>query len=294
MIVKDLLAFLKQNQIKFTFVGNSETSICGFSSLSNYKSGSVTWIGRKNSIPDEIKEEYISLAVVQEGVDVSVCNAIITKESKRTFFEIVEFINGNNGTYEENGKGNIIGNEVVLGEGVIIGSNCTIVGTIEIEKGTIIHDNVTIVGSVKIGENCVIQSGVRIGEDGFGYFEDYNGENRMIKHYGRVVIGNNVFVGANTAIARGTIDDTIIGDGTKIDTLCHIAHNVMLGKRNSLITGTKIYGSVKTGDNCYFATSIVKDHVVVGDNVIVGMGSVVLDDVPGNSTVIGCPARRLR
>ena len=77
----------------------------------------------------------------------------------------------------------------------------------------------SIVNKVSIGSNCVIQSGVVIGHDGFSYSEDPERNKRMIKHHGGVVIGNDVFVGSNTAIARGTIDDTVIGDGTKIDTL---------------------------------------------------------------------------
>ena len=113
----------------------------------------------------------------------------------------------------------------------------------------------------------------------------------MVRHFGGVSIGDEVMIGANTCIARGTIDDTSIGNGSKIDTLCHIAHNVTIGKNVTLIAGSIIYGSVTLGDNSYIATGIVKNQHKIEKNAFVGMGSVVVKDVPDGATVYGVPAR---
>ena len=113
----------------------------------------------------------------------------------------------------------------------------------------------------------------------------------MIKHYGGVKIGNNVHIGSQTHVARGTIDDTVIEDGTKIDTLTHIAHNCRIGKNSAIIAGSLLYGSVELGENSYIASGIVRNQIKVGNNSFVGIGSVVLKDVENDITVIGIPAK---
>ncbi len=145
---------------------------------------------------------------------------------------------------------------------------------------------------MKIGRNCIIKSGAVIGEIGFGYSVNESGENFRIPHFGSVVIGDNVEIGgANTTIERGgTIEDTIIEKGVKIDDLCQISHNAHIGENTKIITNTSIYGSVKVGKNCYISTSIIRNQLTIGDNVVVGMGSVVLKDVGDNLIAYGNPA----
>ena len=110
-------------------------------------------------------------------------------------------------------------------------------------------------------------------------------------HFGSVVIGDNVDIGANTTIERGTIDDTVIENGVKIDDLCQISHNVHIGENTNIITNTSIYGSVNIGKNCYIATSIIRNQLKIGDNVTIGMGSVVVKDIQDGSLVFGNPAK---
>ncbi len=132
---------------------------------------------------------------------------------------------------------------------------------------------------------CKIQ-----GKDGFSYSEDDNHE-KMIKHYGSVKIEDNVNIGSNCYIARGTIDETIIRKGSKINNLCHIAHNVEIGENSTLIAGSIIYGSAKLGKNNYVATGIVRNQCKLVDNVTVGMGAVVVKDIEENKTVKGIPVK---
>lgn len=283
---------LEANGIGFKYIGDRNVTVKGFSAVNNYKNDTITWIARK-----EIAQEHqpdALLTIVQEGLDVSSKNMLICDNSKKAFFTIIETFFNEDVVIPDVGNGTYIGDNVKLGENVKIGHNCTIDGNVEIGNNTIIHHNVTIINKVKIGKNCEIQSGVRIGHDGFAYSEDKGGIKAMIKHQGGVEIHNDVFIGSNTEVARGTIDDTVINEGCKIDALSHIAHNVKLGKNNGVIAGCTIYGSVRTGDNCYIATSVIRDQAVLGNNVFVGMNSTVTKNVPDNSVVVGSPAKVIR
>jgi UDP-3-O-[3-hydroxymyristoyl] glucosamine N-acyltransferase len=136
--------------------------------------------------------------------------------------------------------------------------------------------------SVTIGQNC------SIGSDGFGYAREEDGTLVKMPHRGGVVIEENVTIHNNVCIDRGVIGDTVIGAGTKIDNLVHIAHGVKIGKNCLIVAGTVIGGSSEVGDNCFLGINCsIKNKVKIGNNVTVGMGAIVLADVPDNTTVIG-------
>lgn len=135
----------------------------------------------------------------------------------------------------------------------------------------------------------------QIGRRGFGYVPDENGDLFEIKHFGRVVIGNEVVVREYVTIDRGTIGDTIIGDGCKIDHHCHIAHNCKIGKNNSFANACSIEGSVEIGDNNTFGSNVtVLRKVKIGSGCTIGSGAVVTKDVPDGEVWVGNPARKLR
>ena len=290
--IKEILVHLDNINEKYTFVGDENQIIEGYSSLGNYKENSITWIKKRDNIPPNFDIKGIKLAIIQENENVEAENSIICNNSKRCFFSILDnlFVK-NNETVNPIGKGTYISSNVKLGKNVVIGHNCTIDGDITIGDNTRIYNNVSIINSVYIGENCDIESSVTIGHDGFAFTENENHEKSMIKHYGGVKIGNNVHIGSQTHVARGTIDDTVIEDGTKIDTLTHIAHNCRIGKNSTIIAGSLLYGSVDLGENSYIASGIVRNQIKVGNNSFVGIGSVVLKDVENDITVIGIPAK---
>lgn len=292
--IKNILGFLDEKNRIYEFEGNKQDKIIGFSSISNYKPNTISWIKNEDKLT-EIKNAFkpgIKLLIVPniniENIDVD--NYIKVDNPKEIFFDIL----GNfYGEVEQLGigKNNIISPLANIGNSVYIGNNCTIGDYVEIGKGTKIYNNVVLSKGVKIGKNCTIKSGAVIGEIGFGYSVNENGESIRVPHFGSVIIGNNVDIGANTTIEGGTIDDTIIADGVKIDDLCQISHNVYIGENTNIITNTSIYGSVKVGKNCYISTSIIRNQLTIGDNAIIGMGSVVVKDVEDNTTVYGNPAR---
>ncbi len=149
-----------------------------------------------------------------------------------------------------------------------------------------------VISNAKIGKNVIIGAGTVIGGEGFGYMPDENGELIQFPHIGGVIIEDDVEIGANVCIDRGALGDTIIGRGTKIDNLVHIAHNVKIGKNCQIICQVGIGGSVEIGDNCFIGIgAVIRNQKSIGKNVVIGMGAVVVKDVPNNSTVIGNPAR---
>jgi UDP-3-O-[3-hydroxymyristoyl] glucosamine N-acyltransferase len=150
-----------------------------------------------------------------------------------------------------------LGTDCFIGDFVKIGDNC-IIG-----DNTTIGDGVRIVQNCSIGDNCVIQPGVIIGADGFAFERHESGKLEKFPHIRGVRIGNNVEICANSSIARGSLSDTVIGDGTKLDALVHVAHNVMIGRNCELTAGTVIGGSTKVGDLCWTGlNSTLKEEIM--------------------------------
>ncbi len=192
------------------------------------------------------------------------------------------------------GKNCYIGHNTVIEDDVVIGDNCIIEHNVVISHGCKIGNNCRIANNACIayclmGNDCYIYTGARIGHDGFG-FSVINGRHKRIAQIGRVIIGNDVEVGANSCIDRGALDDTIIGDGTRIDNLVQVAHNVVIGKGCILVAQTGIAGSCKFGDYvvCGGQTGFA-DHLTIGSGVQVGAQSGVMRDIEPGSIVMGTP-----
>lgn len=148
---------------------------------------------------------------------------------------------------------------------------------------------------VELGKNVKIKQGAVLGADGFGYERNEKKELEKFPHYGKVIIGDNVDIGANTCIDRGNTSDTIIGNGTKIDNLVHVGHNAKIGKNCLIAAHVIIGGSAQIDDNCnIWLNSVIGDHVKIGENCIIGACSFVNKDIPANSIAYGVPAKVIR
>lgn len=201
-----------------------------------------------------------------------------------------------------------LGKRVSVGDFVTIGKNC------EIGDCTRIADNVTIGAGTKIGSYCIIYPGVHIfpgmvigdrvilhagciiGDDGFGNAPQPDGSWRKIEHVGNVIIGNDVEIGSNTTIDKAPMESTIIEDGVRIDNLCQIAHNVVVGKNTAMAAQTGIAGSTKIGQGCILAGQVgIVGHINIADKTTVGAKTGVIGHVrkPGQ-TVFGTPAIPLK
>lgn len=184
-----------------------------------------------------------------------------------------------------------IGHDVEIGENTIIYPSVTICEGAKIGKNCTVYPNVTIREFCEIGDSVIIQPGTVIGSDGFGFVK-VDGKNLKLEQIGRVIIKDDVEIGANCAIDRGAIGDTVIGTGTKLDNLVHIAHNDIIGENCLIIAQVGISGSVMVGDNVTIAGQTgVAGHLKIGDNVIIGAKSGVTSDIPKGSIVSGFPVR---
>ena len=204
------------------------------------------------------------------------------KKPNKLKFPGVKF--GNNVLVGKNvkiGKSSVVGSNTIIEQNVLIGKNCTIGSQIMIKN-------------VVMGNNVVIQDGAKIGLKGFGFIP-LKEKNLRIPHIGKVILEDDVEVGASCTIDRGSIDDTIIGKNTFLDNQVHMAHNVKIGE-NCMIAGQVGFaGSTILGNNVSIGGQAgVSGHLKIGNNVKIGGGSGVVKDIPDNTIVMGYPAVPLK
>lgn len=194
-----------------------------------------------------------------------------------------------------------IAHGVVLGEGVVIGENCyigansVVEDNVHIGDGTTIHPLVYIGHSCVVGKNCEVLPNTCIGSEGYGYAHDEKWNHYRIPHSGRVVLEDDVHVGANCSIDRGTIGDSLIGRGTKIDNQVHLAHNSVIGKNGLITAQFGMAGSSKIGNN--FVTggkTSVTGHITITDNVQLGGHSAVTKSITESGQYSGYPLQKMQ
>jgi UDP-3-O-[3-hydroxymyristoyl] glucosamine N-acyltransferase len=195
------------------------------------------------------------------------------------------------------GEGVSLGPGVVIGDGARLGSRTRLDAHVVVGAGVAIGDEchvypaATLYAGTQLGDRVRIHAGVRLGSDGFGYvFQD--GVHAKIPHVGRCIIESDVEIGANTTIDRGSIDDTVIGAGTKIDNLVHVAHNVRVGRLCLIMAQVGIAGSVRIEDGCILAGQAgLAGHVTIGKGARLAAQAGVFGSVPAGETWSGYPAR---
>ncbi len=190
-----------------------------------------------------------------------------------------------------------IGEFAYIGEHAVIGDNAKIYPQTYVGDNTQIGSKTTLFAGVKIyannivGNNCILHSGAVVGADGFGFAPQPDGSFEKIAQIGNVIIEDNVEIGANTCIDRATLGATIIHKGVKIDNLCQIAHNVVVGQNTAMASQSGVAGSSKVGSNCIFAGQVgVVGHIEVGDRVTVAAQSGVTKSVKSDNIILGSPA----
>ena len=185
----------------------------------------------------------------------------------------------------------VIGDNVTIGDNTIIYPHTYIGNDVKVESDTLLHSNVTIGHDCLVGNRVVVHSGAVIGSDGFG-FVTVDGRHQKVPQVGNVVIEDDVEIGANTTIDRATTGSTIVKQGTKIDNLVHLAHNVVIGENCFLVAQTGIAGSAKVGNYVTFAgQSGSAGHLTIGDHCVFAARAAAISDVPSGSFYAGFPAR---
>ncbi len=230
-----------------------------------------------------VKDPYVSMAKIlgiyypEKRDDVTVSeNAFIADGA-----EITGDVTVYPGVYI--GDGARIGSGVILYPGVFVGNN-VIIG-----ENSILYPNVTVYRKCIIGKRVILHAGVVVGSDGFG-FANPGVENLKVPQVGFVQIDDDVEIGANTTIDRGTLEKTWIKKGVKIDNLVQIAHNVVIGENSVIVAQVGISGSTRLGKSVILGGQVgLVGHLDIGDNVMVGAQSGVPEDIPSNQVVSGSP-----
>ncbi len=262
-------------------VRGDDTLIETVSALEDAGCGTLTFSKSGDGIPAG------SVCVAQEDV-VTKQTVIISASPRLDFIRALDWLDRNVGfaMYESKPQIHptaIIGDNVVIESGCVVGENVVIEHNVVIQKGT------------TIGARSRIRSNASIGGDGFGFERLADGSPIRFVHLGGVRIGCDVEIGANTCVARGTLGDTIIEDGVKIDNLVHIAHNVHVKRGAFVIACAEVSGGVVIGENTWVGPNAsVIQKLTLGDGSLVGIGAVVTKDMDPYAVHVGNPARFLK
>lgn len=291
--------------------GCPDTMVCGVGSVDEATAGDVVLADDEKFFRRAADSDAVCILT---GLDVTgTCadkSVIRAAEPAQAFMRVLRHFAGDEPLPPVGiGPGTAIGKDAALGKSVRIGANCYIGSGASVGDGCVLFPNVyigenasigegaklypgvTIYRKCRVGKNVVLHAGVVIGADGFGY-KACGGELRKFPHAGAVEIGDDVEIGANSTVDRAKTGATVIGPGTKIDNLVHIAHNVKIGANCVIVALSGIAGSVEIGDGVTLAAQVgVKDHVRIGDGCVVAARAGVIGDVDAGSTVSGFPAR---
>jgi UDP-3-O-[3-hydroxymyristoyl] glucosamine N-acyltransferase len=187
----------------------------------------------------------------------------------------------------------VIGPNAEIGAGTIIGAGSVIGPEVRIGRACAIGASATVINAL-IGDRVIIHSGCRIGQDGFGYLMGAKGHQK-VPQVGRVVIQDDVEIGANTTIDRGASRDTVIGEGSKIDNLVQVGHNVVIGRNCVIVAQTGLSGSTTLGDHVVLGARVgTNNHVSIGEGAQIAAISIVNDDVPPGARWGGTPAKPVK
>lgn len=272
---------------------NYNFEIYNASAIGNPKNNTILFL-KKNSqeLLEKLKDIKNSILIILEGLDVENLkenNLVIYDKNPRLKYALLltEILKKNKREYKLFFKdGYYYGENLELGEGVVIEPFVKIGNNVKIGKNTLIKSGVKIGDNVEIGENCYIRENSVIGGEGFGIEKDEEGRTFRIPHIGGVKIGNNVEIGALTTVCTGTIETTRIHDYAKIDDHVHIAHNVIISKGVMVVAGSVIGGSTKVGENSFLGiNSAIKNGIELGKNITLGMATRVVKSVEDNKVL---------
>jgi len=275
------------NFLSAKFIGDGDYPVYGIKGIDDACANYLSFINSKQYLhlldnnnagvlllTQDLATNYTGNAIIVEDVYLSYAKVSQLFTVKNYNFSIHQTaqidITAKIGVNAQIGANCVIGANVQIGDNAQIGANCVIGANTKIGKESLIYPNVTLYHSVQIGDKAIIHSGVVIGSDGFGFAQDKQGVWHKIAQLGGVEIGDNVEIGANTAIDRGALQNTKIGNGVKLDNQIMIAHNVEIGD-NTVIAGCcGIAGSTKIGKNCMFAGGVcLAGHIEICDNVFI-------------------------
>ena len=278
MRIDEILKELDKQGIIYEFWGNREQVIKRYSCIKRCLPESVLILNHLSEV--EYIGDLFVLILANEKVIHSNASCLVVENKEEIYYRITCMISES--FYSQDSCQNIIKRfpnaELELGQNVRIA-----------ESGVVLE------GKIKIGDNVIIKAGAVIGQEGYEFLKNIQGNQYRIAPQGGVVIGDNVEIGANTCVGRGVYEDTIIENNVKISNLCQIAHDVIIGNGTMIATKVSVSSFTKVGRNCTLSAGVtVRDNIEISDDVFIGMGSVVTESVSGISSVFGNPAVEYR
>jgi len=295
-----------------SLTGEGSVTVGDIRDIEEAGSGDLAFVFRKKSA-SLLEKTKASCAIVPADIGTAPIPVIKCKNPNIAFIKAVELIMPGAVTRPDGiHESASIGKDVKLGRGVSVGAHACLEDGAEIADGTVIYAQCYVARSVRIGKNCVIypnvtvrensrigdrviiHSGCVIGSDGFGYERTPRGHGK-VPHIGGVIIEDDVELGANTTVDRAKIAYTRIGQGTKVDNLVQIAHNVTIGKHCIIAAQSGISGSVKIGNGVMMGGQAgIADHLEIGDGAMIAAQSGLMKSLPPGTVVLGSPARPIR
>jgi UDP-3-O-[3-hydroxymyristoyl] glucosamine N-acyltransferase len=287
-------------------IGDRDVEISGVAAIEEARTGEITFVANPRYL-SKVNETRASAVIVSKEGTLSSKPLLTVANPYLAFARILTLYSAQ--PYEPKGidpKAWIsstaeLGKEVTIHPFVYIGDRCRIGNRVTLYPGvyvgedssigdeSVVYPNVSIYAGTVIGKKVILHSGVVVGSDGFGYVKDGR-ENVKIPQVGKVQIGDDVEIGANTTIDRAALGKTIIQRGVKIDNLVQVAHNVVIGDDSIIVAQVGISGSAKIGNNVTLGGQVgVAGHLEIGDNVMIGAQSGVPNDLPPNGAYSGSP-----
>ena len=296
-----------------TVVGDPETKVTSFAKIENGKKGQLCFyanpkyeqyvytskcsilLANKDFVP---KKEVEPVLVLVENAYSSLASLLKYVSEERKTYKRHRSLRSHVAWSAKLGSKVYVGDFAWIGRKCKIGDYTKIYENVYIGEGTsigrkcILYPGVRIYPGMVIGDNVILHANCVIGSDGFGNAPQPDGSWEKIEHLGKVIIGNNVEIGANTTVDRAEMEATIIENGVKIDNLCQIAHNVVVGENTAMAAQTGIAGSTVIGKNCLLGGQVgISGHLKIADGTIVGAKSAVIGNVrKGGQVLFGTPA----
>jgi UDP-3-O-[3-hydroxymyristoyl] glucosamine N-acyltransferase len=289
------------------FEGDGKTRITGVAGLEQAGEGDLVFLAHSR-FRKYLEETRAAAAIIPEEETFRKIPVLLSKNPRLSFIRAVEFFfhpyrprpgvhrsaivspSARIGGDAAVGPFCVIGDEVEIGEETVLFPLVSVYPRVKIGRRTIIHSHVSIREDVRIGDRVIIHNGAVIGSDGFGFVEETGGWRHKIPQKGTVVIEDDVEIGANSAVDRAALGETIIRRGVKIDNLVQVAHNVEVGENSILAGQTGIAGSSKIGKGVIMGGQVgIADHVRVGDKVTMAAKTGVTKDIPAGAFVAGFP-----
>ncbi|MEI6647012.1 MAG: DapH/DapD/GlmU-related protein [bacterium] len=188
----------------------------------------------------------------------------------------------------------IVSSDVMMGRNVHVGAHAVIDAGVELGDSVWVMNHVVIHGPARIGRGTIIKDGAIVGSEGYGFVMDENGQRVHPPQLGRVIIGENAWVGAHATIERGMLVDTVIQDGVKIDDLVHIGNGSRIGRNSMITAGCVVAYNVEIGENVTLAPNVsVRECCRIASGVLIGQGGVVIQNIDVPGTYVGVPVRGL-